>query len=167
LNVKAGWFDERTVFYFNLHGSDREPYWFGQKADKYPTALSPRNVTNFSRGSDAVMTEACYGAVEAGRSPGTSMALAFLAAGTRCFVGSTCVAYGALVPPVSEADLIALCFFRNLQRGMTFGKALVNARAQLAGLAVSRQGYLDEDDKKTLLQFVLFGDPTSRPFAAV
>ncbi len=167
LSVKTGWFEGKTVLYFNLHGSDREPYWFGQKAEKYPTALSPRNVTNFSRGSDAVLTEACYGAIEAGRNRETSMALAFLATGTPCFVGSTCVAYGALVPPVSEADLIALCFFRNLQKGMAFGKALVNARAQLAGLAVSRQGYLDEDDKKTLLQFVLFGDPTSRPAGAV
>ena len=163
LSVKAAWFKGRTRLYFNLHGSDSEPYWFGQQADRYPTALSPRNVTNFSRGANVVVTEACYGAIEAGRCSETSVALAFLATGTLCFVGSTCVAYGALVPPVSEADLIALHFFRNLQRGMACGKALVNARAQMAGLAVSRQGYLDEDDKKTLLQFVLFGDPTLRP----
>jgi len=162
LGVKASWFEGKTFLYFNLHGSDREPYWFGQKGDKYPTALSPGNVTNLNRGSNAVLTEACYGAIEAGRSRETSIALAFLATGSLCFVGSTCVAYGALVPPVSEADLIALNFFRNVQKGMAFGKALVNARAQLAGLAVSRQGYLDEDDKKTLLQFVLFGDPTLR-----
>jgi len=163
LRVKAGWFEGKTLLYFNLHGSDREPYWFGQAAEKYPTALSPRNVTNFSRGSNVVVTEACYGAIEAGRSCETSMALAFLATGTPCFVGSTCVAYGALVPPVSEADLIALHFFRSLQKGMTAGRALVTARAHLAALAISGQGYLDEDDKKTLLQFVLLGDPTLRP----
>lgn len=160
--VKSGWFDRKRFLYFNLHGSDREPYWFGQKGESYPTALSPANVTNFSRGANAVLTEACYGAIEAGRTCETSIALAFLATGSVCFVGSTCIAYGALVPPVSEADLIALHFFRNVQRGMTLGKALVNARAQLAGLAVSKQGYLDEDDRKTLLQFVLFGDPTQR-----
>jgi hypothetical protein len=163
LRVKAGWFEGKTLLYFNLHGSDREPYWFGQFAEKYPTALSPRNVTNFSRGTNVVVTEACYGAIEAGRRSETSMALAFLATGTPCFVGSTCVAYGALVPPVSEADLIALHFFRSLQKGMTTGRALVTARAHLAAVAVSGQGYLDEDDKKTLLQFVLFGDPTLRP----
>jgi len=163
LRVKASWFDGKTLLYFNLHGSDKEPYWFGQMADKYPTALSPGNVVNLSRGPNVVLTEACYGAVEAGKNCDTSMALAFLTTGTRCFVGSTCVAYGAVAPPVSEADLIALHFFRSLQRGMTVGRALVMARAHLAALAVSGQGYLDEDDKKTLLQFVLFGDPTLRP----
>ncbi len=167
LSVKAGWFQGKTLLYFNLHGSDTEPYWFGQMAEKYPTALSPRNVLNFSRGSNIVMTEACYGAAEAGKDCETSMALAFLKTGTPCFVGSTCVAYGALAPPVSEADLIALHFFRSLQKGMTAGKALVTARAHLAALAMSGQGYLDEDDKKTLLQFVLFGDPTLRPAWAV
>lgn len=162
LSVKKGWFEGKTHLYFNLHGSDREPYWFGQQANTYPTALSPRNVTNLCGGPNVVVTEACYGAIEAGRGSETSMALAFLSAGALCFLGSTCVAYGALVPPVSEADLIALHFFRNLHNGMTYGKALVNARAQLAALAVSRQGYLDEDDRKTLLEFVLFGDPTLR-----
>jgi hypothetical protein len=63
---------------------------------------------------------------------------------------------------VSEADLIALHFFHNVSKGMTSGEGLVNARAQLAASAVREQGSLDNDDRKTLLQFVLFGDPTLR-----
>jgi hypothetical protein len=160
LKIKRSWFAGKQFLYFNLHGSDTEPYWFGQSGQRFPTALSPGNVQSLNPGRNVVLTEACYGAVEAGRTQETSMALAFLSSGSLCLVGSTTVAYGALVPPVSEADLIALHFFLNVKRGMAFGRALVNARAKLAAVAMSRQGYLDGDDKKTLLQFVLFGDPT-------
>ncbi len=162
LDVNKSWFDGKRFLYFNLHGSDRAPYWFGQKGQSFPTALSPGNVSNFNSGRNVVVTEACYGAIEAKRSRRTSIALAFMASGSACVAGSTCIAYGALVPPVSEADLIALHFLLNVKKGLTFGGALVNARAQLAAAAVARQGYLDEDDRKTLLQFVLFGDPTLR-----
>jgi hypothetical protein len=159
-DVTSAWFSNKNFLYFNLHGSDTEPYWFGQDGTNFPTALSPANVNRLSHEKSMVMTEACYGAIEMGRKKGTSISLAFLSSGSTCLLGSTCTAYGAFAPPASEADLIALNFFRNVHKGMTFGKALVSARAQLAALAVSRQGYLDEDDKKTLLQFVLFGDPT-------
>jgi len=160
VDVTSAWFSNKNFLYFNLHGSDTEPYWFGQDGTSFPTALSPANVNRLSHEKSMVMTEACYGAIEMGRKRDTSISLAFLSSGSACLLGSTCTAYGALAPPASEADLIALNFFRNVHKGMTFGKALVSARAQLAALAVSRQGYLDEDDKKTLLQFVLFGDPT-------
>jgi len=159
-DVTRAWFDRKSFLYFNLHGSESQPYWFGQNGAGFPTALSPASVSRFCREKSMVMTEACYGAIETGRKSETSISLAFLSSGSVCFLGSTCIAYGAFAPPVSEADLIALNFFRNVHKGMAFGKALVKARAQLAALAVSRQGYLDEDDRKTLLQFVLFGDPT-------
>ncbi|MCX5800312.1 MAG: C25 family cysteine peptidase [Candidatus Eisenbacteria bacterium] len=160
VDVTAEWFGGKNFLYFNVHGSDTAPYWFGQAGSSFPTALSPVNVNRLSHEKSMIVTEACYGAIEMDRNRDTSISLAFLSSGSACVVGSTCTAYGALAPPVSEADLIALNFFRNVHKGMAFGKALTGARAQLAALAVSRQGYLDEDDKKTLLQFVLFGDPT-------
>ena len=162
VDVKASWFKRKDCLYFNLHGSDREPHWFGQKGVSFTTALSPANVRRFNRRESVVLTEACYGAIEMRRKKETSIALSFLSSGSLCMVGSTCVAYGALVPPLSEADLIALHFFGNVKKGMPVGEALLNARAQLAASAISRQGYLDDDDRKTLLQFVLFGDPTLR-----
>jgi hypothetical protein len=162
LDVKASWFKTKGFLYFNLHGSDREPYWYGQKGQTYPTALSPANVSRFSRGKNVALTEACYGAIEKGKESRTSIALAFMSSGSLCVLGSTCIAYGAILPPVSEADLIGFHFFANIRKGFSFGEAFVNARAQLAAAAISRQGFLDEDDRKTLLQFVLFGDPTVR-----
>ncbi|UCF78070.1 MAG: hypothetical protein JSW03_08140 [Candidatus Eiseniibacteriota bacterium] len=161
VDVKASWFGSKRFLYFNLHGSDREPYWFGQKGAKFTTAFSPANVRRFARPGAAVLTEACYGAIEMKRRKESSIALAFLGAGSLCVLGSTSVAYGALVPPMSEADLIAFHFFRNVLKGLSLGEALVSARAHLVASALSTQGYLDEDDRKTLLQFVLFGDPTA------
>ncbi len=162
VDVKASWFSRKGSLYFNLHGSDRDPHWFGQKGSKFTTALSPMNVRRLNKRRTLVLTEACYGAIEMKRQKESSIALAFLSTGSLSVVGSTCVAYGAFVPPVSEADLIALHFFRNVKKGMTTGEGLVNARAQLAASAVTEHGSLDDDDRKTLLQFVLFGDPTLR-----
>jgi hypothetical protein len=159
-DATAAWFMNKNFLYFNVHGSDTESFWFGQDGTSFPRALSPSDVTRFGREKSLVVTEACYGAIEMNKKRDTSISLAFLSTGSACVIGSTCIAYGALAPPVSEADLIALSFFRNVHKGMAFGQDLVNARAQLATVAISRQGYLDEDDKKTLLQFVLFGDPT-------
>ena len=159
-DVTSAWFNNRTFLYFNVHGSNAEPFWFGQDATTFPKALSPAHVSRFCHERSMIVTEACYGAIEMDRQKETSIPLAFLSSGSACVIGSTCTAYGAFTPPVSEADLIALHFFRNVHKGVAFGMALVRARAQLAAVAVSRQGYLDEDDKKTLLQFVLFGDPT-------
>jgi hypothetical protein len=45
---------------------------------------------------------------------------------------------------------------------MTLGESFKNAKLDFARKALRRQGFLDDDDKKTLLQFVLYGDPTLR-----
>ena len=78
------------------------------------------------------------------------------------FCGSTTIAYGPTKPPSSEADLMVKYFFEYLQRGMRVGESFHNAKLDFARKALRRQGFLDDDDKKTLLQFVLYGDPTLR-----
>jgi len=108
-----------------------------------------------------VVSEACYGAAIAGRDARTALALAFLARGAAGFVGATAISYGPPAPPPGEADLIALHFLRAVQQpGTTLGAAFVAARAGMLRDTLARQCTLDEDDQKTLLEFVLYGDPT-------
>ena len=153
--------------YFNLHGVEGEPAWYGQRdpdfaADYplFPVALLPEAVKADRIAGTTVFTEACYGADVLGRSPADSIALKFLAEGARAVVGSTRLAYGSLTPPLAGADLLARFFWLAVLSGMPIGQSLQWAKLSFASDVANRQGYLDSEDQKTLLTFNLFGDPT-------
>ncbi len=145
------------ILYFNLHGSDRTNKWYGQGDGRYPVALSLDNIPGLK--NSIIFTEACYGAYIIDKELSESLALTFLKEGCRCFVGSTTIAYGPPTPPPTEADLMASLFFQEVLKGERFGIALLNAKHDFFKIMIDRQGFLDGDDKKTLLQFVLYGNP--------
>jgi hypothetical protein len=160
--------------YFNLHGIEDGADWYGQRdslfpADYplFPVALRPDDLNSVDHGNSVVFTEACYGANIVGKNTRNSIALRFLALRALGLVGSTKVAYGSIAPPLLGADLIGRYFWEGLQRHMTVGEALKYAKVSLARDMQERQGYLDGEDQKTLISFVLYGDPslsaTGRP----
>lgn len=163
-NIKKTWL-KRQFLYFNLHGTKETPNWYGQKAlgdapnfPIYPVAITPEAVPALKR--SCVFTEACYGAWIFKKRIEESMALKFLSQGSIGFVGSTAIAYGPPTPPSMEADLLCKYFFQYVERGVPFGDALRNAKIDFAKKMVRTQGFLDDDDKKTLLEFQLYGDPS-------
>jgi hypothetical protein len=152
--------------YFNLHGLEDSPEWFGQRdplrepdAPEYPVALRPGDVVNGGRAPKVVFTEACYGANTLGKTSETALCLKFLESGSDVVVGSTKISYGSVTPPLIAADLLGRSFWENLSAGLPAGEALRRAKADLATEMVKRQGYLDGEDQKTLISFVLYGDP--------
>ncbi|HPO58940.1 MAG TPA: hypothetical protein PLV53_08850, partial [Anaerolineaceae bacterium] len=88
-----------------------------------------------------------------------ALALRFLNIGTPVFVGSTCTAYGSVSTPLIAADLLGSYFWKNLRDGFNAGEALMEAKINLVNEMTKRQGYLDGEDQKTLISFVLYGDP--------
>lgn len=152
--------EDTGKLYFNLHGSDRSNKWYGQGDGRYPVALTPGNVPELN---DALLyTEACYGAYTIGKEISQSLALTFLESGVRYFVGSTTIAYGPRKPPPAEADLIGYLFFKEVLSGKSIGESLLEAKHKFFREMIERQGFLDPNDKKTLLQFVLFGNPEGK-----
>jgi hypothetical protein len=151
------------LIYCNLHGVRDGPLWYGQPSDRRAlvAALRPADLGGLDLRGAVVVSEACYGAAITGRDQHTSLALAFLAHGAAGFLGATAISYGPPSPPPGEADLIALHFLRALRTpGTTLGGALLAARAGMLRDTLAQQATLDEDDQKTLLEFVLYGDPT-------
>ncbi|MEW6566990.1 MAG: C25 family cysteine peptidase [Chloroflexota bacterium] len=156
--------------YFNLHGVEDAPEWFGQRDPvedpeakvEYPVALRPQDVVNGGRAPRVVYTEACYGANIAGKTAETALCLKFLASGSRAVVGSTKISYGSVTPPLIGADFLGRLFWENLNRGFPAGEALRRAKLGLAAEMHRRQGFLDGEDQKTLISFVLYGDPLYR-----
>ena len=157
---ESAWLSSGAVIYFNVHGSKHEKYWYGQDGLSYPSVLSPEIVAAASPLDSIVLSEACYGGLVSGKSAGNSVALSFIEQGVAAFIGSSAIAYGSPDENLTEADLLAYLFFKRLVEGETCGHAFREARIDFAAEMLSRQGFLDGDDRKTLLEFGLFGDPT-------
>jgi hypothetical protein len=156
--------------YYNLHGLEDSPEWYGQrdpyynhKGPDYPIALRPSDIVNSGRAPQIVYSEACYGANVIDKGVEDAISLKFLASGTLGVVGSTTTSYGSIAPPLIAADLLGKSFWQLLKEGFPAGEALLRAKINLAREMDKRQGYLDGEDQKTLIQFVLYGDPLAQP----
>jgi Peptidase family C25 len=152
--------------YFNLHGLPDASEWYGQRdpsdpagqAD-YPVALRPQDVVNGGRAPKIVFSEACYGAHIYSKDLEDALALKFLSSGSQAVIGSTCISYGTINTPLIAGDLLGHAFWKYLREDLPAGEALRRAKIHLAREMHRRQGYLDGEDQKTLISFVLFGDP--------
>ncbi|MCJ7695121.1 MAG: hypothetical protein MUO40_06795, partial [Anaerolineaceae bacterium] len=158
--------NDKKCGYFNLHGIQDGNEWYGQKDPTkqsskldYPIALSPSQLDKDILSPEIIFSEACYGAWIKDKKAADSIALKFLETGCRCVIGSTCIAYGSVMKPLIAADLLAQEFWRQLLLGIPVGYALMRAKLNLAWEMTNKQGYLDGEDQKTLLSFVLYGDP--------
>lgn len=162
--------------YFNLHGLADAPEWYGQReavgedapilvgvGEDYPVALKPSDVMNSGRAPQVVFSEACYGANILNKTIDDAMSLKFIQAGTHAVAGSTCTSYGSISPPLIAADFLGYAFWNNVKEGLPAGEALRRAKITLAREMHNRQGYLDGEDQKTLISFILYGDPMAVP----
>ena len=161
--------------YFNLHGMAESPEWLGQRdpldgqeGSDYPVALRPEDLDmdgelNGLTTPQIVFTEACFGAHILSKGAADSIALKFLAAGTTALVGSTCMAYGSINEQLTAADMLGHSFWTHLQSGLAAGEALRRAKIQMVRDLQQGQGYLDGMDQKTLISFILYGDPLAQP----
>jgi len=152
--------------YFNLHGLKESNEWYGQRdlsregTDiEYPVALNTKTFTETTGTPSIVLSEACYGAWIFDKKVSDSVALNFLSRGTRAFIGSTVIAYGAPSKTLVAADLLAYHFWTHVKNEVAVGYALMRAKLALASKMTADQGFLDGEDQKTILSFVIYGDP--------
>jgi hypothetical protein len=162
--------------YFNLHGLIDSSEWYGQndpvnpmEGPDFPIALRPQDIAGSGnkkskKPPEVIFSEACYGVHITGKSLDEAISLNFLKEGSRAVIGSTCMSYGSVKPPLTAADLLGYFFWRYLCEGLPVGEALKQAKITLALDMNYRQGYLDGEDQKTLISFILFGDPLDRPY---
>jgi hypothetical protein len=152
----------RRYLYVNLHGFPDQAEWKGYDTirGQYVTAASPDVFQEEHVSGSIVFAENCYGAAITGKTARNSCALSLVKAGA-AFVGATGLAFGSHLAPgiyLEDADCLGRSFFEELRKpGISVGTALRNAR----------RIYLDDGGtpmtnpfkQKTLLQFVLYGDP--------
>lgn len=155
--------------YYNLHGLEDSGEWYGQRDPletgagiDYPVALSPTLLKRNGHAPRIIFSEACYGGHILGKTEDQAMALKFISVGALAIVASTAISYGSVNTPLIAADLLGNYLWQELRNGKCIGEALMLAKIELAREMNRRQGYLDPEDQKTLLSFVLYGDPLVR-----
>lgn len=161
------WLKDRPFVHFNLHGRPHDAYWrgTGRPSWKRRRAVQPTDFEHAPVDGAVVFAQCCYGARTRDRTRETSIALTLLSRGVRGFVGCLETSYGVdgeRLKDLEESDIVAYHFWRLLHAGERIGQALFNAERLFAKEALASPAGLDADDRKTLLTFVLFGDPTLR-----
>ena len=134
------------IVYFMLHGSDTDAtrFWGEDGAGAFE-AVSLTNVPNVLAG--VVFAGCCWGALTVDRrastattgqplgtrTPGQSMALSYLHAGARAFVGCTGTHYSPTVSPYTYfGQPMHVAFFKRLMAGEGPAQALFNAKVEYA-----------------------------------
>jgi len=150
------------ILYFNLHGFSGESEWKGydQTRGQYVTAVTPDAFDRRFVSGSVVFAENCYGAQVSERTPQNSCALRLVREGA-AFIGAAGLAFGSHLVPrmfLEDADCLARSFFARFSRSQQdLGTALGGARADY--LTDTNTPVSDPYKQKTLLQFVLLGDP--------
>jgi len=157
--VKPNNLNNYVFHYFNLHGSDQTPTWYGDDDNSQPIAVDTNTVDSSDVVNSIILSEACYGAFIIDKTTDESMSLKYLEKGARCIVGSTAIAYGSSSRRLFAADMIADKFFRKVRSGMRFGEAFWKTKIEYYADNYG-DGRNDDYDAKTLIEFVLYGDPT-------
>lgn len=153
---------QSMLHFINLHGASEDPNYYGEgPGSVFPIAHKASHLNGRMRTGSVVAAECCYGAefydpdFFAGEQ---GICNAAMAAGAFGFLGSTTIAYGP-ANGNGAADLICQFFFRELLKGASLGRALLQARQQY----INGQAPLDPTDLKTIAQFFLAGDPSIHP----
>jgi hypothetical protein len=160
--------------YFNLHGVEDSPEWYGQRDpmnsfftdtddtdsdhrlwdDDYPIALRPQNLDGNTQIPEVIFTEACYGAISNQKSI-EMLIVKILSSGRKLLQEPPQQLMVLGTTPLTAADLLCKLFWQYIQDGFSAGPALMQAKISLAKEMNQRQGYLDVRIKKTLIQFIL------------
>ena len=153
------------VHFFNCHGGEDYPAFFGQlkEGDDTPECFFAHNLKNSVSNGTVVASECCFGAQLLDPADTDEQHMGFgntyLGEGAYAFLGSSTSAYG---PAEGQglADLITQYFVKNIQRGASAGRAFLEAQQKY----ISQCGrYLDRFELKTLCQFMLLADPSINP----
>jgi hypothetical protein len=154
----------RSTLYFNLHGFRDDPDWkcYSSVQRDFIPAVTPDALDRSCVEGAISFAECCYGAQIQGRSPEDSCALKLVREGAT-FVGATGLAFGSYIASdvfLEDADFLARAFFQGVVAGHSVGIALCNARKlYLSDSLEDRTGKSWQYKQKTLLQFVLLGNP--------
>ncbi len=151
------------------HGAPNDSWFYGQRGYDYPDVMRSTSLASRTRKATVVGSMCCFGANifdpldPAAQHPGEPpISSVYLRQGAFGFLGSTCTAWVGLDSMLCS-DWIVAAFLKSVLGGASLGRATLEARQNVARWSQQQGDQLDSADEKTLLQFVLLGDPSIHP----
>ena len=154
------------------HGAQLDPRFFGQKGASYPVVLTSKTLRQRLKPRTVAAAMCCYGAQvyspddPAAQEPGAwPLASSYLRGGAWGFVGSTMIAWVG-GPTMMCADWVVAAYLNGVLGGASLGRAMLEAKQDYVRW-IGQQGHVpDIADEKTLIEFVLLGDPSIHPVSS-
>jgi hypothetical protein len=154
------------------HGSPGDSQFYGQKGSAYPPVVRSTALRGRTKPQAVIGAMCCYGAsvfdpsdpanVHPGEPPIPSV---YLRQGAYGFLGSTNTAWVG-GPSMMGADWVVASFLRGVLGGASLGRAALEGKQDFLRWIQQQGNDADAADEKTLLQFVLLGDPSIHPVKA-
>lgn len=161
----------RKLHAIKCHGVQLDSHFYGQAGEAYPVALKSETLRTVSLRDTLAAAVCCYGAQvydpqdPAGFQPGEwPIAATYLRRGGLGFMGSTMIAW---VGPETMmcADWIVAQYLKSACGGASLGRSLLEAKQHFLRWLTQQGRSPDIADQKTLIEFVLLGDPSLHPVA--
>ncbi len=151
------------------HGAQLDPTFYGQSGDSFPEALTSATLKTRLRPATLAAAMCCYGAQTyspadpAAAHPGEwPLASTYLRKGAVGFAGSTMIAWVG-GPQMMCADWIVAAYLKGTLGGASTGRAFLESKQDYMRW-INQQGRApDRADEKTLIEYVLLGDPSVHP----
>jgi hypothetical protein len=155
------------------HGSKLHAKFYGEQRKHFSEAMASATLKPRLKPATVAAAMCCYGAQifsptdPAARQRGEwPLASTYLRKGALGFVGSTRIAWVG-ESAISYADWLVTVYLKSILGGASIGRAFLEAKQDYLRW-VNQQGYaLDLMDEKTLIEYVLLGDPSIQPVKSV
>jgi len=150
------------------HGNPLDATFWG-KGKRFVRAITSATLKAHLKPATLIGTMCCYGAqifsphAKHARSHGRwPIASTYLRKGALGFVGSTRMAWlgqGAM----GSADWIVADYLSRVLEGASIGRAFLESKQKFAGYYTAKGRVLDRKKEKTMIEYVLLGDPSVQP----
>jgi Peptidase family C25 len=152
------------VHLIKCHGNPLDANFWGE-GKRFVKAISSANLKAHLKPNTVVGTMCCYGAQIFPPSDPDAWPLAstYLRKGALGFIGSTMKAWVGFPSDMMWADYIAGGYLKYVLRGFSIGLAFLDSKMNYAAAIIQKGNILDLGDEKTLIEYVLLGDPSIHP----
>jgi hypothetical protein len=154
------------------HGADLDVRFYGQKGASYPEILKSRTLGGRIRRGTVVGAMCCFGAQvfapddPAALLPGEApIAATYLRRGAAGFAGATSTAWVGFAD-MQCIDWIVTGYLKNVLEGCSLGRAVLDSKQSFFDYLGNQGRGPDRTEEKSLLHFILLGDPAFHPVAA-
>lgn len=162
----------RRLHMIKCHGAREDSRFYGEGSSVGPDSLSSTTLLGRTRADTVVGAMCCYGAdlfdptSPTAQYPGEPpIASVYLKQGAHGYFGASTIAWVGITD-MQCADWMVTAFLKSATGGASIGRAALEAKQDFLRWRQQQGSEPDAADEKTLLQFVLLGDPSIHPVRA-